>query len=158
MAEGHVTQIPVHMGVCLHFPLLKAFTDCPLFFFPLWLQAVKVRSPGYLKTLKALPLSPAKCYFLSSPMIRTSLWITLSFGALGYNQSSFSPFISFLPVTHGVPCQVPLPLSSISLYPLAWLYISVYLSVFIYLSPSLGYSRLTNVSETHKERVPPTPV
>ena len=85
-------------------------------------------------------------------MFLTSLWIIQSFGALGYNQSYFSPFISFLSVTHGVPCQLPLSLLSIYLYLLAWLYISTCLS--LYISPSLC-SELTNARETCNEKVPP---
>lgn len=85
-------------------------------------------------------------------MFLTSLWIILSFGALGYNQSYFSPFIFFLSVTHGVPCQLPLSLLSIYLYLLGWLYISTCLS--LYISPSLR-SELTNARETCNEKVPP---
>lgn len=68
-----------------------------------------------------------------------------------YNQSCFS-ILHLLTVAHGVPCQFSLPLSSIHLYLLAYLCISICLCI----SPSLR-SGLTNASEIHeKERAPLT--
>lgn len=143
------------MWACVFISLCWKHSQTVLSFFPLAADSTSDEC-----WLLKRPYTPCTVYWNvlipESPVPLTSLWITQSFGALGYNQSYFSSYISFLPVTHGVSCQFPLPLSSIYLYLLAYLYIYIYLSISLslYVSPSLC-SELTNASETPNERAPP---
>lgn len=71
-----------------------------------------------------------------------------------YNQSCFS-ILHLLTVAHGVPCQFSLPLSSIHLYLLAYLCISICLSLYISI-PALRVNKRQQDSREGKSPLPLT--